>query len=185
MKRLLLLLILFLPFHAQATDSANLYLWTGQFSWHPTFDYYRVSISMTFTDEYPIDCSGIESNACARLPQPKEDEVIRGRGCRVGIPDFTSPPTDNELIAIGRAFFPCIMKDDRHQNIVERVTTPIGVALTVVSNIEETVSGLTECELTMSPLGKRLSSVQARTLGHEVLHCFRGSWHDTDDEVTD
>ncbi len=154
-------------------------LWAQE--WHPTIDYTEVVVMMHWTHQTPVPC-GQHTNAlaCAFLPDKDLIQEHKGSLCKMFLKKTTQHPSDEELRNIGKIFQTCLSTG--RSTIVLSVTyienTSGGGAAFQDGKMISLPGG--PCTISISPEARafRIGNNRVRSLGHEVLHCLRGSWHD-------
>lgn len=170
-------------------------LWSHHVNeWHPTQNNKEVVVMVAWTKQMPVPC-GKHTNAGACSVPPSEGDIAwQAKLCEIVHPGFRSVPTHAELIDLGRLFNTCLI-----------LTGSRKIALRFINNgpnrgveAHESYLAAKPCgikvapkarTITMSAAGVSFSSAQyspdtnltdqnAYYWGHEVLHCWRGRWHD-------
>lgn len=143
--------------------------WKGKGTWHPTLDMSEVTVMVNWmADGVLVPCGKDKPKALACAFPPSESDIPRkGKLCEITHPGFSSSPTDRELETFGKLFETCL----------ERMETRI-ITLRFKHGSNVMVKP-TETYVMAMPCGISISrNISAETKGHEVVHCWRGSWHD-------
>ena len=158
-------LIVFGIFSTDAYAGEN---WKGKGTWRPTFDMSEVTVMVNWTYQFPVPCGKHKNARACAFPTSEVDIPRKGKVCEITHPGFRSSPTDEELDTVGRLFETCLEKTGTR--VITLRFKKNGSEISV--NPVETYAMAMPCGISISP------DVAAKTKGHEVVHCSRGSWHD-------
>jgi hypothetical protein len=144
--------------------------WVGKGTWHPTVDMGEVTVMVNWmADGVLVPCGKDKPKARACAFLPRESDIPRkGKLCEITHPGFSSSPTDRELETIGRMFEICL----------EQTGTRI-ITLRFKHGGPNIPPRPTNTYVMAMPCGISISrKISAEIKGHEIVHCWRGSWHD-------
>jgi len=145
--------------------------WLGKGTWKPTLDMSEVTVMVNWTaDGTLVSCGRDQPKARACAFPPDETDIPRkGTLCEITYPRLRFSPTDGELEEIGKLFETCL----------EKTQTRL-VTLRFKHNGSVVAVKPTKSYVKALPCGISISrNISAETKGHEVVHCWRGSWHET------
>jgi hypothetical protein len=160
-------------------------LWAAT-DWHPTTTIRDVVVRMHWTFQDPVPC-GKHKNALACATIPRRGDVLRpGRVCVITHPGFSSKPSTQDSIVLGRLLDGCLTAAGGTKMVMgEKVITSANTMLISFKQGEPNFQATdryfkaVSCGISVVPrMGDDLDEETAYRWGHELTHCWRGSYHD-------
>ncbi len=160
-----ILIVLFTP---------KLWASTGE-GWHPTANYRDINVLMNWTFQDPVPC-GKHKNAGACAFLPNEASIPKpGKVCIIIHPKLTQRPTTREFVELGNLLDGCIEAAGTRTMIIRFETDGEKRDVQATNRYFKALP----CGISAAPkVGDKLDWNTARKWGHELAHCWRGSWHD-------
>jgi hypothetical protein len=170
-------------------------LWAHHVStWHPDQNNTEVVVMVAWTKQMPVPCGKHKrARACAVTPS-NADIPWKAKLCEITHPGFTSVPSHEQLIELGRLFDTCLILTgsrkiavrflnngssrgvEAHDSHIEALPCGIKIA-PKARTIAMAASGVGFAAAQYDP-NTSLSDEDAYRWGHEVAHCWKGHWHD-------